>query len=63
MAEKRSQMNIRISQEIQKKLAYIAREDRRSTNSFMEILLENYVKEYERKNGKIILEDDENPQP
>lgn len=45
--------SLRISEELHEKLKYIARENKRSENKEIEFVLEQYVKKYEKENGKI----------
>lgn len=45
---------LRLTEEIEFKIAVIANEEKRSKNAEIEYILEKYIKEYEEKNGKII---------
>ncbi len=45
--------SLRISEELLDKIKYIAEENKRSANKEIEYILEQYVKKYEKENGKI----------
>ncbi|MCH5194417.1 MAG: toxin-antitoxin system HicB family antitoxin [Oscillospiraceae bacterium] len=45
--------NLRLSDELDHKIKVIAKNERRSKNKQIEYILQEYVKEYEDKNGKI----------
>ena len=45
--------SLRISEELLDKIKYIAEENKRSANKEIEFVLEQYVKKYEKENGKI----------
>lgn len=51
--------NLRIDDTLDKKLKIIAKQKQRSKNKQIEYILQKYVKEYEERNGKIIIEEDE----
>ena len=51
--------NLRLNDEIDAKIKYIAQAEQRSKNKQIEYILMEYVKKYEMNNGKIIIEDDE----
>lgn len=46
--------NIRVEEEAWEKLRIIASENKRSINKEIEYLIDQRIKEYEEKNGKII---------
>lgn len=45
--------NLRLSDELDYKVKVIAQKEQRSKNKQIEYILQEYVKEYESKNGKI----------
>jgi len=51
----RKTFTLRIDAETLAKLHHISEEDKRSVNNLIEYLSANYVRDYEQKNGKIIV--------
>lgn len=51
--------NLRISEEMNDKIAYIAQQEERSKNRQIEYILKKYIQQYEKENG-IIETDKEN---
>ena len=45
--------NLRLSDELDYKIKIIAKNEQRSKNKQIEYILQEYVKDYENKNGKI----------
>jgi len=58
MATNKIQTGIRFEPELLFKIAYIAKDNKRSLNAQLEYLAQQCVKEYESKNGPIPLDDD-----
>lgn len=58
MATNKIQTGIRFEPELLYKIAYVAKENRRSLNAQLEYLAENCVKAYEAENGPIPLDED-----
>lgn len=58
MATNKVQTGIRFEPELLYKIAYVAKENRRSLNAQLEFLAQNCVKEYEAANGKIPVDDE-----
>ena len=50
--------NLRLSDELDYKVKVIAQKEQRSKNKQIEYILQEYVKDYENKNGKIEPEED-----
>ena len=48
--------SLRISEELLEKVKKIALENKRTTNKEIEFVLENHVKQYEKRHGEIALE-------
>ncbi len=55
MSYKISKFTLRIESELLKKFRFVAEYNARSANREISILINNHVKEFEKKNGKIIL--------
>ena len=53
MATNKIQTGIRFDPELLYKIAYIAKDNKRSLNAQLEYLAQNCVKEYEKENGSI----------
>ena len=49
---------LRIDDDVLEKITFIAKGKRRSINSQIEYLLDQFIKEYETKNGKIIIKNE-----
>ena len=58
MATNKIQTGIRFDPELLYKIAYIARDNKRSLNAQLEYLAQNCVKEYEKENGSIPVDED-----
>lgn len=58
MATNKIQTGIRFEPELLYKIAYIAKENKRSLNAQLEYLAQNCVKDYEAVNGVIETSDD-----
>ena len=58
MATNRIQTGIRFEPELLYKIAYIAKGNKRSLNAQLEYLAENCVKEYEKENGPIPVDEE-----
>lgn len=56
MVKNKIQTGIRFEPELLAKITFLAKQNKRSLNAQLEFLAEEYVKEYEEKNGKIIIE-------
>lgn len=52
--------SLRISEDMHEKLKFIAKDHKRSENKEIEYILEHYIKQYEKENGKINFYDTEN---
>ncbi len=52
-----SPFSLRISEELLEKIKFIAASNKRSANKEIEFILENAVKDYEKINGEISLND------
>lgn len=50
--------NLRLSDELDYKIKIIAKNEQRSKNKQIEYILQEYVKEYEEKNGEIEIEEE-----
>lgn len=48
---------IRTTEEIKKKIEYVAEENNRSTSKEIELLVKKYLKRYEEDNGEIKIDD------
>ena len=57
MAENKIQTGIRFEPKLLAKITYLAKKNKRSLNAQLEFLAEECVKEYENKNGEIIIEE------
>jgi hypothetical protein len=57
MATDKIQTGIRFDEDMLQKIAYIAKQNRRSLNAQLEFIAQQCIKEYEKENGKIILSD------
>ena len=51
--------SLRVSENLRDKIKFIANQNKRSTNKEIEFILENYVDEYEKNHGTIIITTDE----
>ena len=58
MATNKVQTGIRFEPELLYKIAYIAKENKRSLNAQLEYLAQQYVREYEAESGSIAIDDD-----
>lgn len=58
MATNKVQTGIRFEPELLYKIAYIAKENKRSLNAQLEFLAQTCVKEYEKQNGKISMDEE-----
>lgn len=61
MPSKKPQFVIRTEQETIDKIAYIAKENERSTTQEIIYLMKQHIKQYEKQNGEIILEEELKP--
>ncbi len=57
MATNKIQTGIRFEPELLYKIAYVAKENKRSLNAQLEYLAQNCVKEYETANGTIFVDE------
>ncbi len=55
MVKNKIQTGIRFEPELLAKITFLAKQNKRSLNAQLEFLAEEYVKEYEEKNGEIII--------
>ena len=51
--------SLRVSEDLREKIKFIANQNKRSANKEIEFILENYVNEYEKNNGQIIITNEE----
>lgn len=58
MATNKIQTGIRFDPELLYKIAYVAKDNKRSLNAQLEFLAQNCVKEYESVNGNIPINED-----
>ena len=58
MATNKVQTGIRFDPELLYKISFVAKENKRSLNAQLEFLAMNCVKEYERENGEIPVDED-----
>ena len=58
MATNKIQTGIRFEPELLYKIAYVARENKRSLNAQLEYLAQNCVKEFEMHNGEIPVDEE-----
>ena len=58
MATNKIQTGIRFTPELLYKIAYVAKENKRSLNAQLEYLAQNCVKEYEAANGTIPVDEE-----
>lgn len=58
MATNKIQTGIRFEPELLYKIAYIAKQNKRSLNAQLEYLAQNCVKEFEKENGVISADDE-----
>ena len=58
MATNKIQTGIRFDPELLYKIAYIAKDNKRSLNAQLEYLAQNCVKEYEKENGTIPVDEE-----
>ena len=58
MATNKVQTGIRFEPELLYKIAYVAKDNKRSLNAQLEYLAQKCVKEYEAANGQIPINDD-----
>ena len=59
MKQLQVQFSIRIEKEIKDKINEIASRNRRSMNGQIEFILKNAVDDYEKVNGRVVLEEEE----
>ena len=57
MATNKVQTGIRFEPELLFKIAHVAKQNKRSLNAQLEYLAQNCVKEYEKENGEIPLDE------
>ena len=50
-------LNIRLNDDFHSKIKYISEVEYRSLNNQIEFILQKYIKEYEKDNGEIIVEE------
>lgn len=60
MPSKKPQFVIRTEKEILSKIAYIASENERSSTQEIVYLIKQHIKDYEDKNGKLLVDEDGN---
>ncbi len=58
MATNKIQTGIRFDPELLYKIGYIAKDNKRSLNAQLEYLAQNCVKEYEKENGSIPVDEE-----
>ena len=58
MATNKIQTGIRFEPELLYKIAYVAKENKRSLNAQLEYLAQTCVKEYEENNGAILVDEE-----
>ena len=58
MATNKIQTGIRFDPELLYKIAYVAKENKRSLNAQLEYLAQNCVKEFEKENGRIPVDEE-----
>ena len=58
MATNKIQTGIRFEPELLYKIAYIAKQNKRSLNAQLEYLAQNCVKEFEKENGEIPVDEE-----
>lgn len=58
MATNKIQTGIRFEPELLYKIAYIAKDNKRSLNAQLEFLAQRCVKEYEAENGEIVVDEE-----
>ena len=51
-------LNIRLNDDFHGKIKHISEVEYRSLNNQIEFILQKYIKEYERDNGEIVLDDE-----
>ena len=51
-------LNIRLNDDFHAKIKKISEMEYRSLNNQIEFIIQKYIKEYEEKNGEIIIKDD-----
>ena len=56
MPSNKPQILLRTELEIKKKIEHIAKENNRSSNKEIELLIKNHIKEYEKEFGEIQVE-------
>ncbi|MBQ5321353.1 MAG: Arc family DNA-binding protein [Oscillospiraceae bacterium] len=59
MADDRRQTTIRFEPELLCKIAYVAKQNKRSLNAQLEYLAQKCVDEYEKENGEILIPESE----
>ncbi len=59
MATNKIQTGIRFEPELLYKITQVAKQNKRSLNAQLEFLAQNCVKEYERENGEIAIDESE----
>lgn len=55
MATNKIQTGIRFEEDLLNKIAYVAKQNKRSLNAQLEYLAQNCVDEYEKENGTIVI--------
>ena len=58
MATNKIQTGIRFDPELLYKISYVAKENKRSLNAQLEYLAQNCVREYEKENGSIPVDEE-----
>ena len=58
MATNKIQTGIRFEQELLYKISHVAKDNKRSLNAQLEYLAQLCVKEYEAKNGEILIDEE-----
>ena len=58
MATNKIQTGIRFDPELLYKISYVAKDNKRSLNAQLEYLAQNCVKEYEKENGSIPVDEE-----
>lgn len=59
MATSKVQTGSRFDEDIIKKIQYLSKFSRRSMNSQIEFMVEEYIRQYEKQNGEIIISEEE----
>lgn len=58
MSQSRKTFTLRVKEDTLKRLHYISDKNMRSVNNQIEILIEQFISDYEQQNGEILLSDD-----